>query len=183
MGWLQGPLDNNAVLWLGLQAFWWNRAFLVLQILSAAALLLEVLSEQQRVQLHSWLADRAEAASQIRVPRPLRVRDIAKWIVPIIIILAAVLAGIIIVMNATEPTFPVFLRIFLILAFFFSFLAVPIAFLVLSLATMYTVLRAGQRYVPPVLAWALAVPRFKRSLLVSSFVLFLIASLGQLYLS
>ncbi|HVU46935.1 MAG TPA: hypothetical protein VHD85_12450 [Terracidiphilus sp.] len=182
MGWLQGPVDSRTAWWFGLQVFWWNRAFAVLQIVSAAALLLNFLNHQQRLRLHSWAADKAHAASHIRVPRPPRLRDVAKWAFPIIIFLAAGIAGLI-TFFSVPATLTTFVTVFLIFAFFLSLLSAPIISLIIGSTTIYAVVRVGQRYVPPILSWALEASRFERTLAVISFVLFLIASVGQLCLS
>jgi hypothetical protein len=183
MEWLYGPIDSKATLWFGIQAFWWNRVFIVLQIVSAAALLLNLLDQQQRSNLHSWLLEKGRAAQQVQIPRMMRLRDIAKWSVPIALVLSACIAGIISILAKTGATMSVFMPYFLLFGIVLSAFSFPAISIIFSLRTFYIVFRAGQRYVPPLLAWSFESSRFERSLALLSFLLFLIASMGQLCLS
>jgi len=182
MNWIEGPFNEKTILWLGFQVFWWRRFFAVLQFVSGGSILFSLLTDQHKIRLEAWLDDAQRKARRIIVPNPIRIRDVLKWAVLIVLLIAAALTGLGIAIRG-GGTIAQDVGAFILIAVVLSSFAVPVALLISGISTMYTLIRAGQHYIPSLLAWGFNHQRIDHSLAIIAFVIFLIASAGQLYLT
>ena len=182
MSWSNGPFDQNIPLWFGLQVFWWKRLLSGLQILFGAIVLTGLMTQQHKVRLHEWLTDLAQRAESVRIPSVWRVRDVLKVVVPIVAILALIIAWLGSLRTHSGAPFPL-TGVFFLMFFVLMLAMIPIVALMIEMSLLFTLYRASRRYVPPMLAWLFHHERIDRTITVLNFVLLLLVSVIQIYLS
>ena len=182
MHWINGPFQDQTILWLGLRAFWWKRILGSFQLLSGVLILANLVTEQRKARIAAWLEIRRRKSTQVKVPPLIRLRTVFGWTISVISILAFIVADAQILRAGNGLPLP-FFSAFLIAGFLLAIFSIPIVQAVILFSTAHVALKVGQRYVPPVFAWLFNHRRFDKTINILNFLLFIAICAGQIYLT
>ena len=182
MNWFEGPISDQAIFWLGLKVFWWKRLVSAVQILVGSSVLLTLLTREQKLRIDQMLAKMAGQAKTVRVPPPIRLRTIAKYMATAIVVVATTATlGLASYRGPTSGTSVV--GMFVVFSLLLTAIAVPLAGIAVSLSVAVTSVRFGQRYLPRALAWLGHSERIDRTLVVLPFVILVAVSVFGMFLN
>ncbi len=183
MDWLQGPISDQAIFWLGVKVFWWKRLITMLQLVLGSSILLTLVTAEQKRRISERMSELRSKAADIAVPPVVRFRTLAKWFGLIVIAFATGLAYLthVFVQQNQQPV--PFWPAWFFWAFILALLALPMAEIIIAVSMLRTGIRGLQKYSPPLLAWFLDHERFDRNVTVTIFVGLVLVTGLQIYLS
>lgn len=183
MEWMQGPMSDQAIFWLGVKVYWWKRLIAVVQMVLGSSILLTLVTAEQKRKLSDALEERGQRAEGVFIPPVIRFRTVAKWFGLGIALLSPVMAFLthLFVQQNHEP-FP-FVLAWLLWGFLLALLSLPMAEIIIAISMLRTGIRGAQHHVPKLLAWFLHHERFDRHVTIAVFVALVLVSSLQILLS
>lgn len=183
MNWFQGPIDDHAVFW-GLQAFWWIRITMFVQLMAGSTLLLHFLTDESKRALSDRLAGMATNARNIKVHGIIRLQTLLQWFAVVISTIAGILS-LLIYFTAPEAQASGWnlLKLWIILAFILAMLSIPVGQIVFALSAGWNAFRTARKFTPIALAWVFHHERIDKSANLIAFGFLFFATALQIYLS